>query len=45
MRTHVCCTYEILIPIEVLNLVASWSSLHQDIPGWAKDRLRHTVIW
>ena len=30
MRTHVYYTYEILNPIEVLNLVASWSSLHQE---------------
>jgi HD-GYP domain-containing protein (c-di-GMP phosphodiesterase class II) len=30
MRTHVYYTYQILNPIEVLNLVASWSSLHQE---------------
>jgi HD-GYP domain-containing protein (c-di-GMP phosphodiesterase class II) len=30
MRTHVYYTYQILDPIEVLNLVASWSSLHQE---------------
>ncbi|MFA6147058.1 MAG: HD domain-containing phosphohydrolase [bacterium] len=30
MRTHVFYTYQILNPIEVLNLVASWSSLHQE---------------
>jgi len=30
MRTHAYFTYQILNPIEVLNLVASWSSLHQE---------------
>lgn len=30
MRTHAYYTYQILNPIEVLNLVASWSSLHQE---------------
>jgi HD-GYP domain-containing protein (c-di-GMP phosphodiesterase class II) len=30
MRTHAFYTYQILNPIEVLNLVASWSSLHQE---------------
>ena len=30
MRTHVYYTYQILDPIEVLKLVASWSSLHQE---------------
>jgi HD-GYP domain-containing protein (c-di-GMP phosphodiesterase class II) len=30
MRTHVYYTYQILNPIEVLNLVSSWSSLHQE---------------
>lgn len=30
MRTHVFYTYQILDPIEVLRLVASWSSLHQE---------------
>jgi HD-GYP domain-containing protein (c-di-GMP phosphodiesterase class II) len=30
MRTHAYYTYQILHPIEVLNLVASWSSLHQE---------------
>jgi HD-GYP domain-containing protein (c-di-GMP phosphodiesterase class II) len=30
MRTHAYYTYQILNPIEVLNLVSSWSSLHQE---------------
>ena len=30
MRTHAYYTYQILNPIEALNLVASWSSLHQE---------------
>jgi HD-GYP domain-containing protein (c-di-GMP phosphodiesterase class II) len=30
MRTHAFYTYQILNPIEALNLVASWSSLHQE---------------
>ena len=30
MRTHAYYTYQILNPIEVLNLAASWSSLHQE---------------
>lgn len=30
MRTHVYYTYQILDPIEVLNLVSSWSSFHQE---------------
>jgi len=30
MRTHAYYTYQILSPIEALNLVASWSSLHQE---------------
>ena len=30
MRTHVYYTYQILDPIEVLNVVSSWSSLHQE---------------
>jgi len=30
MRTHVYYTYQILNPIEVLNIIASWSSLHQE---------------
>ena len=30
MRTHAYFTYQILNPIEALNLVASWSSLHQE---------------
>ena len=30
MRTHAYYTYQILNPVEVLNLVASWSSLHQE---------------
>lgn len=30
MRTHAYYTYQILNPVEILNLVASWSSLHQE---------------
>ena len=30
MRTHVYFTYQILNPIEVLDVVSSWSSLHQE---------------
>jgi len=30
MRTHVFYTHQILDPIEVLNLVSTWSSLHQE---------------
>ncbi len=30
MRTHAYYTYQILNPIEALNLAASWSSLHQE---------------
>jgi HD-GYP domain-containing protein (c-di-GMP phosphodiesterase class II) len=30
MRTHAYYTYQILNPIEVLNLAATWSSLHQE---------------
>lgn len=30
MRSHVYHTYRILEPIEVLNLISSWSSLHQE---------------
>ncbi len=30
MRTHVYYTYQILDPIEALNLVSSWSSFHQE---------------
>jgi len=38
MRTHAYYTYQILNPIEVLNLVASWSSLHRSASTAAATR-------